>query len=70
MCSDLNHRLHRYQYKGFWIDISLAADWENGRILYAAAIELPNKEGVVHDYPKETRQESEFSAEEIIDSWN
>ena len=66
-----NHsQCNRYRYKGFWIQIFLKADFERGLILYTASVELPNKKGVVSGEPKENRQEAEFAAEDLIDSWN
>jgi len=64
-----SHR-NRYLYKGFWIRIFLEADFERDLILYTASIELPNKDGVILGELKESRDEAEFAAEELIDSWN
>lgn len=61
---------NRYQYKGFWIDISMIPDFENHEISYEASIELPNQKGVVSDYPYSSLDEAEFAAEELIDSWD
>ena len=60
----------RYFYKGHWIEIFLEADFVRDRILYTASIELPNKKGVVSGEPKENKEEAEFAAEDLIDSWN
>lgn len=66
-----NHsQRNRYCYKGFWIEIFLEADFEHDRIFYTASVELPNKSGVILGEPKESRDEAEFAAEELIDSWN
>lgn len=62
--------LKPYIYKGYWIEIFLEADFVRDRILYTASIELPNKKGVVSGEPKENREEAEFAAEDLIDSWN
>lgn len=70
---------NRYRYKGFWIQVFLEADFvrdaEGGspcdhRIFYTASVELPNKRGVISGEPKDSRDEAEFVAEELIDSWN
>lgn len=61
---------NRYCYKGFWIQIFIEADFERGRILYTASVELPNNKGVISGKPTENRDEAEFTAEELIDSWN
>jgi len=37
MCFSV-HRPNRYQYKGFWIEISLEPDFEHNRILYVALV--------------------------------
>ena len=66
-----NHsQCNRYRYKGFWIQIFLKADFERGLILYTASVELPNNRGVILGKPTENRDEAEFAAEELIDSWN
>lgn len=59
-----------YLYKDCWIEMFLEADFVRDRILYTASIELPNKKGVVSGEPKENREEAEFAAEDLIDSWN
>lgn len=64
-----SHR-NRCRYKGFWIQIFLEVNFERGLILYTASVELPNKRGMILDDPKENRDEAEFAAEELIDSWN
>lgn len=61
---------NRYRYKGFWIQVSLEADFVRDRIFYTASIELPNNKGVISGKRKENRDEAEFAAEELIDSWN
>ena len=62
--------LKRYLYKGYWIEIFLEADFARDRILYTASVELPNNRGVILGKPTENRDEAEFAAEELIDSWN
>lgn len=69
-CNCNHSQPNRYQYKGYWIHIYLEADWEYNLILYTASVELPNDGGVVTGYSKESREEAEFAAEELIDSWN
>lgn len=71
---------NRYRYKGFWIQVLLEADFERDayggtlscdhHILYTVSVELPNKGEVISGEPKESRDEAEFAAEELIDSWN
>lgn len=60
----------RYQYKGFWIDISLNTDFEQKDFWYEATIELPNQEGVISDYPYPSLDQAQEAAEVLIDSWN
>ena len=60
----------RYQYKGFWIEISLIPDFENHEISYQASIELPNQDGVFSCYSYPSIDQAEFAAEELIESWN
>lgn len=71
MNDNCNHsQPNRYCYKDFWIQIFLEADFERGLILYPASVELPNNKGVILGKPTENRDETEFAAEELIDSWN
>lgn len=69
-----NHRNHnhnqRYQYKGIWIEIFIEADFENNTFAYHAYIELPREEGCLTSNACGSREEAEFAAEELIDSWN
>ena len=60
----------RYEYKGFWIEIVIEADFERGCVLYEAVIELNNRGGIIKTCSTEIREEAEFAAEEMIDSWN
>lgn len=69
MCN-LIHRPNRYQYQGFWIEVSLEPDFEHNRVLYIASVELPGRGGVVTNAGTENREEAEFAVEELIDSWN
>ena len=66
----IGEHTRRYQYKGFWVDISMIPDFENHEILYQVDIELPNQEGVISDYPYPSLDQAEFAAEELIDGWN
>lgn len=66
----LSQHSRRYQYKGFWIDISLNTDFEQKTFWYEASIELPNQEGVISDYPYPSLDQAEEAAEVLIDSWN
>ena len=66
-----NHsQRNRYRYKGFLVHVFLETDFERGLILYTASVELPNNRGVILGKPTENRDEAEFAAEELIDSWN
>ncbi len=70
-CTCNQSHLNRYQYKGYWIEVFLDADDNDcDRILYSASVELPNETGVISSHPQESREEAEFAAEELIDSWN
>ena len=60
----------RYQYKGFWIEIFIDADFENHRLLFYVSVELPGDKDCINSNPYESREEAEFAAEEMIDSWN
>lgn len=68
-CRRAQHQ-RRYQYKGFWIDISLIPNFENHEFSYQVCIELPNQAGIISDYSYPSLDEAEFAAEELIDSWN
>lgn len=68
-CRSTQHS-KQYQFKGFWIDISLNTDFEQKTFWYEVTIELPNQEGIVSDYPYPSLEQAEFAAEELIDSWN
>lgn len=39
-------------------------------MLYEAVIELNNRGGIIKTCSTEIREEAEFAAEEMIDSWN
>lgn len=70
-CNCNHSQPSRYQYKGHWIEVFLNADDNDcDRILYSASVELPNEAGVISSHLKESREEAEFAAEELIDSWN
>lgn len=51
---------------GFWVARTSAAK----TLMSTAPVELPNKKEVILGEPKESRDEAEFVAEELIDSWN
>lgn len=59
-----------YQYKGCWIEIFIEADFKRDRLLYVASVELLNGRDVITSSIFESREEAEFAAEELIDSWN
>lgn len=64
----------RYQYKGFWIEIFFENNFELaiGHELsgWYASIELPNNGGCISTGMLCDRENAEFAAEELIDSWN
>lgn len=60
----------RYQYKGFWIDISLNTSFQQKDFWYEVKIELPNQQGVISDYPYPSLDQAEEAATSLIDSWN
>lgn len=61
---------NRYQYKGFWIESFIEPDFETGKFKWYSSVELPRNQGCILGSLKTTRVESEFAAEELIDSWN
>lgn len=60
----------RYQYKGYFIETFIHLDLDKGSFYYTACVELLNNKGVIECFPKNSRNEAEFAAEELIDSWN
>ncbi|MBE9191426.1 hypothetical protein IQ230_13930 [Gloeocapsopsis crepidinum LEGE 06123] len=60
--------LWRYQYKGFWIRVFIDIT-ESQRFNYVACVELP-RSGIIQTTHLSSKEEAEFAAEEIIDSWN
>lgn len=57
-----------YKYKGFWIKVHIDPTDNPFRFLHTASVETPTRTAV--NSPKETRDEAEVAAEELIDSWN
>ena len=66
-----NHsQAKRYQYKGCWIEVFIEADFKRDRLLYVASVEIPGGRGVIKSSTFESREEAEFAAEELVESWN
>lgn len=59
----------RYQYKGYWIETFIELD-ESEEFYYVSYVELPHNEGVIESHLSGSREEAEFAAEELINSWN
>ena len=67
--------LNRYQYRGFWIEIFLEPSFEQSRFKedsfnYSAMIELWGNHGCISVGSYSDKENAEFAAEELIDSWN
>lgn len=63
----------RYQYKGFWIETFFEPKFKlfsNESAGWYASIELPHNQGCVGSALYPDRENAEFAAEELIDSWN
>lgn len=61
---------NRYQYKGHWIKVFIELDENEEFFDYVSYVELPRNEGVIESCRNATREEAEFAAEELINSWN
>lgn len=67
--------LNKYQYKGFWIEVFLESNSESSQFEdqlfdYYASVELGGNRGCITTGLYSDKENAEFAAEELIESWN